>query len=475
MQKESCTKGWGRTRHHLGQTAIRLTAIGWSFEHKNAVHSVGNNILLITMLSSSKEIVITHEVGINSLHVDATEGRYLLSGGSDGSVVCYDTVYPLRDSASLCKQHVAAFKTDRRVPRGHKFAVSSVQWYPVDTGLFVTGSFDTHVNVWDTNSLQVELQYDMPGKVHSVSMSQVATSHLLIAVGSEDPMVRLCDMATGACTHTLAGHRDAVLAVQWSISSEWTLYTGSCDGAIRFWDIRRAGSFKVLDQDTSQMGRRPPIVKHREWPISSEKSKKLLKRAFGDKSGATSSHSRKSAAHERVAPKRVHPGMASVNNYATAHNGAVKALLPTNDGYFLVSAGADSRVKLWDVESGCDTLVNYEKTRVKGNRATQLALSPDSSLLFVPTYTTIQVYNLWTGVLLKTLRGHFDNVNCCEFHPYEQEMYSGSNDRKILVWNPPPPPRIDEDGKDVCSTKAKGASGEAEEFSTRPDEDAWSD
>lgn len=53
---------------------------------------------------------------------------------------------------------------------------------------------------------------------------------------------------------------DGVMTVEWSTSSEWVLVTGGCDGAIRFWDIRRAGCFLVLDQSHSQLGRRPPIT-----------------------------------------------------------------------------------------------------------------------------------------------------------------------------------------------------------------------
>jgi DNA excision repair protein ERCC-8 len=30
--------------------------------------------------------------------------------------------------------------------------VTCVVWYPVDTGLFVTGSADKQVKVWDTNT-----------------------------------------------------------------------------------------------------------------------------------------------------------------------------------------------------------------------------------------------------------------------------------------------------------------------------------
>lgn len=57
------------------------------------------------------------------------------------------------------------------------------------------------------------------------------------------------------------GPPDGVWAVQWSVSNEWVLVTGGCDGAIRFWDIRQAGSFQVLDQHNSQIGRRPPVLK----------------------------------------------------------------------------------------------------------------------------------------------------------------------------------------------------------------------
>lgn len=51
----------------------------------------------------------------------------------------------------------------------------------------------------------------MPGKVHRTAMSSIATTHMLIAAGSTDVQVRLCDIASGAFTHTLSGHRGEVL------------------------------------------------------------------------------------------------------------------------------------------------------------------------------------------------------------------------------------------------------------------------
>lgn len=54
-------------------------------------------------------------------------------------------------------------------------------------------------------------------------------------------------------------------------------------------------------------------------------------------------------------------------------------------------SGTDSRVRLWDIESGCNTLVNYEATRIRSHPGNQLAVSMDSSLLFVASSHSIQV------------------------------------------------------------------------------------
>jgi WD40 repeat protein len=44
------------------------------------------------------------------------------------------------------------FIIKRGHPAAHKYQVTSICWYPVDTGLFITGSADQDVKVWDTNT-----------------------------------------------------------------------------------------------------------------------------------------------------------------------------------------------------------------------------------------------------------------------------------------------------------------------------------
>lgn len=375
-----------------------------------------------------------------------TEGRYLLSGASDAATAVYDiqraTEYK---GGGLVAYHKSLFTVDKNHDHGHKFAVSSAIWYPVDTGLFVTASVDTYIKVWDTNETRNIMDFKMPGKVHGIAMSSIATSHMLIAAGSEDVQVRLCDIASGAFTHTLSGHHDGVMSLEWSTSSEWVLMTGGCDGAIRFWDIRRAGCFLVLDQSRSQTGRRPSFSKSTSKKIlegqsSSTKVALPQRRAPLANGKKHSANVRKDHTLNRgPAGQRLHPGMSSSYNRVTAHYGAVTGLKATRDGMYLISSGSDSRLRLWDIESGCNTLVNFEAKHLQTTRAIQLAVTEDSSLVFVPSMATVKAYDVWSGVTFRTFRGHYGTVDCCYFSSQDQELYTGSHDRQILVWSPPNP------------------------------------
>ncbi|ERN13123.1 hypothetical protein AMTRI_Chr11g150540 [Amborella trichopoda] len=422
-------------------------------------------------LSNRKEFVTAHKGAVNSFQVDLTEKRYLLSGASDGSIAVYDVQHATDyNGGGLVAKHTSLFVVDKRQDFSHKYSVSSVAWYPVDTGLFMTGSLDHYVKVWDTNTVQVEMNFKMPGKVYGIAMSSVSTSHMLIAAVSEDVQVRLCDISSGAFSHTLSGHRDGVWAVQWSTSNEWVLVTGGCDGAIRFWDIRRAGCFRVLDQFQTQFGRRPPLLK------SSTKG------SVPESSVASTSASAKVKVPQKKAPcgggakqssinkgwtkgsvlQRQHPGMLSSRNRASAHYGAVTGLKVTEDGMYLLSAGTDSRLRLWDIESGRNTLVNYEAMRLQTNKPIQLAVTPDTELVFVPGLTAARAYDIWSGRTILTFRGHYECVNCCWFNSQDQELYTGSNDRQILVWSP------DSMVEEEVENNEKGPKRSL-------DEDCWSD
>ncbi|KAE9458784.1 hypothetical protein C3L33_09307, partial [Rhododendron williamsianum] len=391
-------------------------------------------------LSNHKEIISPHRGSVNSLQVDLTEGRYLLSGASDASVAIYDVQHATDfEGGGLVAKHRPLVVIDKQHEHGHKYAISSAIWYPVDTGLFITGSYDHHINVWDTNTTQGVINFKLPGKVYTTAMSSLATSHMLIAAGTEDVQVRLCDIASGAFSHTLSGHRGPSMEVE--VLLNWT--SSSALSALQH--VGSTSKSLSEGQSSTAKARAPQ-----------------RKMAHGNGSKQSASSKTPSLLKSSVR-QRLHPGMLSSQDRATAHYGAVIGLKATEDGMYLLSAGSDSRLRLWDIESSCNTLVNFETARLQTGKAMQLSTTQDSTLVFVPCMTSVKVFDVWSGKTVQTFRGHYDHVNCCCYSLQDQELYTGGTDRQILVWSPS---KLTSDELDERSKIGKTST---------LDEDNWSD
>ncbi|XP_004862954.1 DNA excision repair protein ERCC-8 isoform X10 [Heterocephalus glaber] len=261
-------------------------------------------------LNKDRDVERIHSSGVNTLDIEPVERRYMLSGGSDGVIVLYDLENSSRQPYYTCK---AVCSVGRNHPDVHKYSVETVQWYPHDTGMFTSSSFDKTLKVWDTNTLQTADVFNFEETVYSHHMSPVATKHCLVAVGTRGPKVQLCDLKSGSCSHILqvvfAGHKQEILAVSWSPRYDHILATASADSRVKLWDVRRAsGCLITLDQNN------------------------------GEKSQAAESAN-------------------------TAHNGKVNGLCFTSDGLHLLTVGTDNRMRLWNSSSGENTLELYSGSR----------------------------------------------------------------------------------------------------------------
>ena len=301
----------------------------------------------------------------------------------------------------------------------------------MDTGMFFTGSFDGVVAGWDTNECRRVVSFDMTDKIYAVGMSPVATSHALVACGTSDPRVRLCDPASGNVTHTFAGHRDAVWAVEWTRGSEWILATGGCDGDIRLWDIRRAGAFMVLDASNARDAALDPLaqaVNARPGRPAVRGPRPADQKKRGRRPGSPLHRRRRSVSRRRLRRRdRAPPGRTAVGRTGTArtrpaaaaggggwgagfrrrpgggggdgrdvavrphptgtraHVGRVTALKATPDGLRLVSAGTDNRVRLWDLADGKNADALFGVAPNDAKKATALAVTADGRRVYHPS------------------------------------------------------------------------------------------
>ncbi|KAI1381028.1 WD40 repeat-like protein [Hypoxylon crocopeplum] len=306
-----------------------------------------------------------HQAGVNALALERFDGRILVSGGLDASIKLWDLEQCANPSKAYTYTPVA------KIPRSnqtHKFGITHLSFYPFDSAAFLSTSYDQTLKVWATERASLSASFSLGYKIYTHATSSIA-SHLLVACGTQHPAVRLVDLRSGSNVQNLASHKGAILATSWSPRHEHVLATGSVDGTVKIWDIRRAGGvIGMLDHEDS-LG--------------------LYHNGLLDTNGKV-----------------------RVRASAKAHSTPVNGLTWTDDGAYIVSAGHDRRIRVWDAATGRNTLASFGPS-IRNSQLASVTMftspvgltAPGKELLFWPNDTEILVFDLHNGHVVTKLRG----------------------------------------------------------------------
>lgn len=299
----------------------------------------------------------------------------LISGGPDATIKLWDLEKCGNPhNPYIYKPVKTASRSDDPI-KGHKFGITHLSFLPTDPNAFLSSSYDQTLKIWETESAHMSGTWNLGSKIYTHAISPIA-DHFLVACGMAHPAVRLVDLRTNSSVQTLIppgqiSGGGAVLSLAWSPRHEHVLASGTLDGAVRIWDIRRASSLLgLLDQEDS-LG--------------------ILSRG-GD-------------------PNANNPRDRGTRLSAKAHSGPVNGLTWTDDGAFIVSAGHDRRIRVWDAATSANTLVSFGPSIRNGQLAnvpmfvTPVGLTlPKKELLFWPNETDILVMELHEGTVVTRLR-----------------------------------------------------------------------
>ncbi|KAF5659755.1 dna excision repair ercc-8 [Fusarium heterosporum] len=315
-----------------------------------------------------------HGAGVNTLALEKFDGRILLSGGAEGGIKIWD----LEDEGNPHKLHTfrpfssIARSTREGTSLGHSHGVTHVAFYPFDPDAFLSSSYDKKLKLWATQRCTLSATFDLNATIYSHSTSPVA-DHLIVACATQNSAVRLVDLKSGSAVQALVAHGGPVLSTAWSPRHEHILVSGHADGKARIWDIRRAGGVVALLDQEDSLG----IV---------HKMKHL------DAAGMDSSQ----MPHFRAS--------------AQAHDDAVNGLQWTDDGKYIISAGLDRRIRVWDAATGANTLASFgsliqnQHAKTASILVSPSNLSSGNSLLFWPNDQEILILDLHEGNIVKRLR-----------------------------------------------------------------------
>jgi DNA excision repair protein ERCC-8 len=366
------------------------------------------------------------------------------------------------------------------VPCGHSHSITQVKWYPVDSGVFISSDSIGNILMWDTNSftpvtclkkgssgsgghMDAATSFLSPGIASIDLPKSPSCSHLLLAIGTiqsgrashsksrstnsshsnslasrmhiDDRVVYLCDVKSGHMTHQLAGHGvGGIQVVQWSPIHEYILASGSRDGTIKLWDIRKSGSNACL------------ITLDRESRSTTEVYFNSIQNSSSTSpiAGMTQTKMKK----RRKRSTLVGPGDYSkveCSNYVQSHAGPISNLSFTPDGNNIVSVSVSDGLKLWDVQSGkgfgnlLQTKFTYPRPSVRTNSMIPLQITQQGNFKTATAWVGGRNMKLFGfsihgdgGRANKILSGHLDEVTSIASQENAMRLFSGSSDGMIL-------------------------------------------
>lgn len=352
---------------------------------------------------------LAHAAGVSSIAIDRFEGRYLISGGADSSLSVWD-LEATETTKGDTVTHLP-LGVNPRTSITQSLGITHISFYPFDSLALLTSGYDQTLKLLSSETLQASASFDLGSTVYSHATSTIAP-HLLVACASQHPAIRLIDLKSGSAAHSLAGHAGSVLSVAWHPKDENILASGSSDGVVRLWDVRRsASSLGVLDVE--------------------------------DSIGLVGYDGRGTGARRREKGR--------------AHNGAVNGISWTSDGRFLISNGHDERMRVWNMQTGANTLVNFGPG-LKNSTTTVLLpllapthLSPaGKDTVFYPNPNEILAFDLHSGSLQSRLRvkglpgaqkesnvrNPKNRTTSLAWRVHHIEMYSAHGDGTIRCWKP---------------------------------------
>jgi WD40 repeat protein/class 3 adenylate cyclase len=372
--------------------------------------------------------------------------------------------------------------------RGHESGVVGVFFDPAG-GRLATGSLDGTAKIWDATTGRDRVT--LSGHTDWVFATPFSPDGRTVASASTDGTVRLWDPRTGRTLVTLSGHGGPIGDVAWG-PDPTRLITGGADATAKLWDVSPAGSADrmtiaghggaassvAFDADGSALVTSGSDGTARLWDASSgeeirrfedagiqaaslssdgtllltagdtptiwDASSGRFLRSLHPRDGSESYPSAAFGPDERLAVGGS-VGTATVfdpqsgavirrvvhSRLSSQLNAAVLGVAFDPDGSLLATAGADSRVKLWSVDTG-EMLRTLEG---HGSPVNSVAFGSDGRLLVTSSVDGVaHVWDVRSGRFLARLSGHTGVVWDAEFSPDGRLIATGGEDNTVRLW-----------------------------------------
>jgi WD40 repeat protein len=299
---------------------------------------------------------------------------------------------------------------------------------------------DSGIELWDTIARTEPKFLPIKREIRTVLFSRDGQ---WLAVGDRKGWVHLWNRTTME-TRPFQAHDMPILSLVFSPDSQ-TLATGSSDETIQLWDVATlAQKLKGLDGQIGPVcslafspdgkflasgGRDAPV---KFWDLEAAGPVDFITDLKSDKSGnfAFSPDATLMAAGCLDNTVRIWDVATLTERYALSNASYVMAF--TSDGKKLLACEADGTACRWEFQTGSKRAVPPFPAFAQ---ATSAGLSADRRFAAVGRRDgALQLFEIDTGKILGTYRGHTDVVNAVAFAPGGTRFATGGRDKTVQLW-----------------------------------------
>jgi WD40 repeat protein len=353
------------------------------------------------------------------------DGRYVLSGNSDGVIEVWE----------------ASTGRELRIIYGHEGEIYSVSWSP-DGRYFASGGKDKTVKVWDvTTGEEVFKLTGHTGYVKAVSFSP--DSHYLLS-GNTDKSIRIWDVRSGQEIRKITGHGSTVSSVSYDKTGDYII-SGSWDKTIRVWSVKTGLEVKQFNGHTDAIS----SVSVTDKGLLASCSDKVIKvwnldggqemmaldgdgevidaLAFDPVYGR---YLASAGRGEKITIWDIETG----KEWKTlrGHTSFVQSLSFSKDGKYLASGCWGESIRVWDVEAGKEVKAI---TKQIPNTTDIVYSTKGHNLALSNTDQTIRIWNVIKNMGMRSWKGHYWSTTNLDYSPDNNHIASGGVDKKVRIWD----------------------------------------
>ncbi|KAF8928926.1 WD_REPEATS_REGION domain-containing protein [Haplosporangium gracile] len=351
---------------------------------------------------------------------------------SNGALLAVSTFYDM-----ICIYETNEWELIAEYPGSPAIAVS-----PIDQEL-ARGSFGGTVEVGDI--LTSKTRITLRGHDFLVTYISYSRDGTLIATGSKDTAIRIWSTESGECLRVLRGHEDVVHCVRFSPQGH-RLASGSKDCTVRIWDVKTEEHLGIIGShvepictvayspDGRQLATSGAEEYIRLWDADTGEWLRTLQGHHStvlDLSYSPDSNQLASCDKNSIVRLwNAHTG--ECLSTLSGHRHTISTVVYSPAGDFIASGGEDGTVRLW--KTG-EAAVSDAISDGQFDSATCVDISQDGNTIVTGHDTdTVQFRDILTGEPKAILKGHTTPICDILYSPCFKQVASAGHDCTVRLW-----------------------------------------